>query len=63
MIYYFVTCVFNAFRIAFTFSTNNLILLSYTSTSFAAGSFEREIYDLFGVCFTGNNMLTRMFSD
>jgi len=63
MIYYFMICIFNLYKLSFTFSSNNLYLLSFSSISFAANSLEREIYDLFGVCFTGNNMLTRMFSD
>jgi len=59
----FMTCVFNQFRMIFTFSSNFLYLLSFSSVCFAANSIEREIWELFGVCFNGHHHLSRMFTD
>lgn len=63
MIYYFLTDIFNMNRLCFNFSTNNIYIMSFSIISFAANSIEREIYDLFGICFYGNDTLTRMFTD
>jgi len=59
----FMTCILNQFRLIFTLSSCFLYLLSFSSVCFSANSLEREIWEMFGVCFNGHHHLSRMFTD